>query len=261
MISPFAHVDPTAKLGENVTVHPFAYIDKDVVIGDGCEIMPYASILHGTRMGKNNRVFQGAVVGADPQDFRWKGNEAVCTIGDDNTIREHVIINRGFESPEGTVIGNQNFILANSHVGHDCRIEGRTVLGNGVTMAGNVKVGTNVILSSNTIFHEDSKVGDWVLVKGGCRIAGNVPPFIIVAHNPAAYFGVNAYVMRKRGYNDEQIDEIAKAYRHVYQSGTSVFNALKRIEADVEPSADRDAITDFIRAANLQIVAVPIELE
>lgn len=261
MISPLAHVDSSAKIGNNVIIHPFAFIDKDVVIGDDCEIMPYASIINGTRMGNRNKVYQGAVVGADPQDFRWKGGEALCTIGNDNVIREHVIINRGFETPDGTTIGDNTFIMANSHVGHDCKLEGNSVLGNGVTMAGNVHVGTNVILSSNVILHEDSKVGQWVLVKGGCRISGNVPPFIIVAHNPVAYFGVNAYVMRKHGFTNEQVDDIAKAYRHVYQSGTSVFNALKRIEADVDPSADRDAITDFIRNVNLQIVAVPVELE
>lgn len=261
MISPLAHIDPTAKLGKNVTVHPFAFIDKDVVIGDDCVIMPYASIISGTVLGERCRVYQGAVVGADPQDFRWNGNDAKCTIGNDVVIREHVIINRGFETKDGTAIGDNTFIMANSHVGHDCKLDGNSVLGNGVTMAGNVHVGSNVILSSNVILHEDSKVGQWVLVKGGCRISGNVPPFIIVAHNPVAYFGVNAYVMRKHGFTNDQIDDIAKAYRHVYQSGTSVFNALKRIEADVDPSPDRDAITNFIRDVNLQIVAVPVELE
>ena len=108
--------------------------------------------------------------------------------------------------------------------------------------------------------HENSVVGKWVLVKGGCRIAGNVPPFIIVAHNPVAYYGVNAYVMRKNGYTEARISEIAKAYRNLYQSGISVYNALKRIEADVEPSPDRDAITDFIRAANSRLVAIPLDL-
>ena len=261
MISPLAHVDESAKIGENVTIHPFAYVDKDVVIGDGCEIMPYASILHGTRMGCRCKVFQGAILGADPQDFRWKGGESHCVIGDDVVIREHVIVNRGFETPEGTVIGSNIFIMANSHVGHDCKLAGKSVLGNGVTMAGNVRVGENVILSSNTIFHEDSKVGAWALVKGGCRISGNVPPFVIVAHNPVEYYGVNAYVMRKHGYTDEQIDEVAKAYRHVYQSGTSVFNVLRRIEADVVPSETRDMITNFINEVDLKIVAVPVELE
>ena len=109
--------------------------------------------------------------------------------------------------------------------------------------------------------HEGSHIGDWVLVKGGCRISGNVPPYVIVAHNPGSYFGVNAYVMRKGGFDADTIDDIAKAYRHVYQSGTSVFNALKRIEDDVKAGEYRDKIIDFVRAHNLQIVAVPIDLE
>lgn len=261
MISPLAHIDPSAKIGQNVTIHPFAYIDKNVEIGDGCEIMPYASILNGTRMGNDNKVYQGAIVGADPQDFRWKGGESHLTIGDNNVIREHVIINRGFTSEKGTVIGDGNFILANSHVGHDSHIKGNCVLGNGVTIAGDVTVEQNVILSSNVILHEDSHVGSWVLVKGGCRISGNVPPYVIIAHNPAVYFGINAYVMRKHGFSDEQVDDVAKAYRHIYQSGTSVYNALKRVEADIEPSEVRDAIVNFIRSVNLRIVAIPLDLE
>lgn len=261
MISPLAHIDPTAKIGRDVTIHPFAYIDKNVEIGDGCEILPYASVINGTRMGRNNKVYQGAIVGADPQDFRWKDKEAVCTVGDNNIIREHVIINRGFGSERGTFIGDNNFILANSHVGHDSYIEGNCVLGNGVTMAGDVTVEANTILSSNVILHENSHIGSWVLIKGGCRVSGNVPPYVIIAHNPAVYFGVNAYVMRKEGFSDEQVDDIAKAYRHIYQSGTSVYNALKRVEADIEPSDIRDAIVNFIRKANLRIVAVPVDLE
>ena len=261
MISQLAHVDQSAKLGNNVTVYPFAFIDKDVVIGDNCVIMPYASIMQGTVMGNDNKVYQGAIVGADPQDFRWKDAPSRLAIGNRNVIREHVIINRGFTTPEGTVIGDDNFILANSHVGHDCKIKGKCVLGNGVTMAGDVTVEECAILSSNVILHEDSHVGAWTLIKGGCRISGNVPPFVIIAHNPAVYFGVNAFVMRKNGFTDDQVDDVAKAYRHLYQSGTSVYNALKRIEADVEPSPVRDAITDFVRGANLRIVAVPVELE
>lgn len=261
MISPLAHVSPTAKLGQNVTIHPFAFIDDNVEIGDGCEIMPYASVMKGTRMGRNNRVYQGAIVGADPQDFRWKGGETYCFVGDNNVIREHVIINRGIEKDGGTRIGDDSFIMANSHIGHDCHIKGKTVVGNGVTMAGNVEIGECSILSSNTVFHEGSKVGEWVLIKGGCRISGNVPPYVIIAHNPASYYGINAYVMRKRGFSDEDIDDVAKAYRHIYQSGTSVFNALKRVEADIEPKPVRETILTFIRDNNLRIVAVPVDLE
>lgn len=261
MISPLAHVDPSAKIGQNVIIHPFAFIDANVEIGDGCEIMSYTSIIRGTRMGKNNKVYQNTIIGADPQDFRWKGEDTYCYIGDNNVIREHVIINRGIHSEGGTRVGNDSFIMAETHIGHDSHIRGRSVLGNGVIIAGDAEVGECTILSSGAMLHENSKVGEWVLVKGGCRINGNVPPFVVMAHNPASYFGVNAVVLRKHGYTDEQINDIAKAYRHVYQTGTSVFNALKRIEADVEEGPVRSAIIDFIRGCNLKLVAIPRDLE
>lgn len=261
MISPLAYVDASARIGENVTIHPFAYIDADVEIGDGCEIMPYTSIIRGTRMGKNNKVYQNTVIGADPQDFRWKGEKTYCYIGDNNVIREHVIINRGIYAEGGTRIGNDSFIMAESHIGHDSLIKGRCVIGNSVMIAGDATVGECVILSSGVILHEGATVGDWTLVKGGCRINGNVPPFVIMAHNPASYYGVNAIILRKHGFSEEQVDDIAKAYRHIYQSGTSVFNALKRIEADLEPSTVRDSILAFVRGVNLRLVAIPRDLE
>lgn len=258
MISPLAHVDPSAKIGDNVTIHPFAYIDADTVIGDNTEIKPYASVIAGTTIGKNCKIYQGAIVGADPQDFRWKGDKTTCSVGDDTVIREHVIINRGIDPARGTKIGNSCFIMAKSHIGHDSVVEDKVVIGNGATLAGDVKVGTCSILSSNVILHERSQIGNWVVVKGGCRIGNNVPPFVIIAHNPATFFGVNAWIMKKHGYTDEEIDDIAKAYRHLYQSGTSVFNALKRIEADVAPSENRDIITDFIRSNNLRVVGTMV---
>lgn len=261
MISPLAHVDPSAKIGSNVTIHPFAYIDAGVEIGDGCEIMSYTAIIKGTRMGKNNKVYQGSIIGADPQDFRWKGEDTYCYIGDNNVIREHVIINRGISSNGGTRIGDDSFIMAESHIGHDSHIIGKCVIGNGVTIAGDTEVGRCTILSSGVMLHENSVVGDWVLIKGGCRISGNVPPYVIVAHNPVSYFGVNAVVLRKHGFTEEQIDDVAKAYRHVYQTGTSVFNALRRIEADVTPGDIRDKITGFIRKCDLKLVAIPKDLE
>ena len=241
MISKLAHVDPSAKIADGVTIHAFAYIDKNVEIGPGCEIMPYASIIRGTRMGSNNKVYQGAIVGADPQDFRWKGEETYCYIGNNNVIREQVIINRGITSEGGTRIGDDCFIMAESHVGHDTHIKGRCVLGNGVTVAGDAEIGECVILSSNAIVHERCRIGRYALVKGGCRIG--------------SYYGINAYIMRRENrFSEQLVDDAAKAYRHIYQCGTSVYNALKRIEADIDPSELRDDILNFIRDNNMRIV-------
>lgn len=260
MISPLAHVDPSAKIGKDVTIHPFAFIDANVEIGDGCVIMPYVSIVRGTRMGKNNKVYQGAIIGADPQDFRWKGQETHCYIGDNNTIRENVIINRGIYNDGGTRVGDECFIMADCHIGHDTVIEGRSVIGNAVTIAGDAFVGECSILSSAVIVHERCHVGSWVLIKGGCRIGSNVPPYTIMAHNPTAYFGINAVIMTKHGFTEEQISDAAKCYRHVYQSGTSVYNAVKRIEDDVEPCEVRDNIISFVRDNNYKLAALTVDL-
>lgn len=262
MISPLAYVDPAAKLGADVIVHPFAFIDKDTVIGDRCEIFPYASIIKGTRMGADNKVYQGAIVGADPQDFRWKGKQSLCVIGNNNVIREQVIINRGFTGENGTRIDDRIFIMAKSHIGHDSHIHSDCVLGNGVTCAGGVSVDSGTILSSNVILHENVHVGKFVIVKGGCRISSNVPPYTIIAHNPATYYGVNSVILGKHAnFPDDVIDDIAKAYRHIYQSGTSLFNALARIEADIDKCEERDEILNFIRNNNSRIVGISSALE
>ena len=264
MISPLAHVDPKAKIGNNVTIHPFAYIDRDVVIGDDCEIMPYASIIHGTTLGRKVKVYQGAIVGADPQDFRWKGEDTRCEIGDETTIREHVIINRSIrpDAESRTFVGPHSFVMATSHIGHDSHIAGKCVLGNGVKIAGDVNIDEGTILSSNVVVHEKSRIGKYVLIKGGTRISSNVPPFVILAHNPVSYYGVNAIVMRKHvGFSEQEIDDIAKAYRHIYQTPTSLFNALKRIETDIDKSDVRDEILDFIRSNGMKIAGDRFDAE
>ncbi|MDE6248542.1 MAG: acyl-ACP--UDP-N-acetylglucosamine O-acyltransferase [Paramuribaculum sp.] len=263
-ISPLAHIEPTAKIGDNVLIKAFAYIGDGVEIGDGCEIMSFTSIHKGTRVGKNNKFYDGSVIGADPQDFRWNpADQTYLHIGDNNVIREHVIINRGIHPGEenGTRIGNDCFIMANSHIGHDANIHGRVVIGNSVNVSGNVEIDECCILSSGVILHENARLAPWVLVKGGCRINGNVPPFVIMAHNPAEYYGVNSIVMRKQGFTEEEIDDVAKAYRHIYQSQTSVFNALKRVEADVAPGKLRDQIVSYIRNCGLRIIGVPADLQ
>ena len=136
MISPLAYVDSSAKIGKNVTIHPFAYIDKNVEIGDDCEIMPHASLMSGTRMGNRNRVFNGAVIAAEPQDFFYKGGDTIAVIGDDNVIRENVVINRSSTAEGRTSIGNGNFLHEGVHVSHDTQIGNCSVFGYGSKISG-----------------------------------------------------------------------------------------------------------------------------
>lgn len=257
VISPLAYVHPEAKLGENVTINAFAYIDKDVEIGDGCVVYPHVSILAGARIGKNCKFYDACIISATPQDFRWKGERSFVKIGDNNVIREHVIINRSIHKDCATVIGNNSFIMAQSHIGHDSVIGDWVVLGNAVKVAGAVKIGNYTILSSNALVHENCEVGEWVLIKGGCRVNGNVPPFVIMAHNPIEYYGINAYILKKGKKSDAIIDDIAKAYRHVYQTLTSPFNAYKRIQIDLDPSKEKDEILNFLKSHDFKIAALP----
>lgn len=256
-INNLAFVHPEARLADSVVVDAFAYIDKNVVIDEGCHVHPHASILPGARIGKNNEIFEGAIVSASPQDFRWKGDDSFVEIGDNNQIREQVIINRSIHKDGSTKIGNNSFIMAQTHVGHDSTIGNYCVLGNSVKIAGDVKIGDYTILSSHALVHERCEVGSWVLVKGGCRVNGNVPPFVVMAHNPISYFGVNAFVLKKGNKSDEIIDDIAKCYRHVYQNSASVFNALRRIHEDIAPSPERDAIIEFIESHGMKLAALP----
>lgn len=259
-ISPLAYVHPDARLGDNVTVDAFVFIDRDVVIDDGCHIRAHCSILSGSRIGKNNKIYEGCIISATPQDFRWKGEDSQTVIGNNNTIREHVVINRSIFLNGATVIGNDNFIMAQSHIGHDTNITNQCVIGNGTRIAGDVRISHCVVLSSGVIVHERCNIGPWALVKGGSRVTGNIPPYVIMAHNPISYFGVNAYLLKRGKKSDDAIDDIAKCYRHIYQSNTSVFNAVRRIKEDVSPSKERDSILKFLEEHDNNIVATPIEM-
>lgn len=258
-LSNLAYIHPEAKIGKDVIIDAFAFIDKDVEIGDGTHIHPHASILAGARIGKNNEIYENAIISATPQDFRWKGEDSFVVIGDNNKIREQVIINRSIDGGGKTEIGSNSYILAQTHIGHDSKIGNYCVLGNAVKIAGNVEIGNYTILSSNALVHEKCHVGEWCLIKGGTRVNGHVPPFAVMAHNPISYFGVNAYILKMAKKPENIIDDIAKCYRHVYQTGTSVFNALRRIKDDVEASPERDSIILFIESHDMNLAAVPLK--
>lgn len=254
-ISPLAFVHPEAKLGDNVTVGAFVYIDRNVEIGDGCFIHSHSSVLSGARIGKNNRIYEGCIIAATPQDFRWKGEESYVVIGDGNKIREHVIINRSIHQGGKTEIGNGCCVMAQSHIGHDTKIGNECVLGNGVKIAGDCKIGDRCIFSSGSLVHEGYEVGDYVLVKGGCRVTGNVPPYTVMAHNPISYYGVNSYILTRAGVSDATIDDIAKCYRHIYQSHIAMHNACRRIKDDVDAGLERDNILAFLKRNNYEVAA------
>ncbi len=246
MISPLAYIDPEAKIGKDCEIGAFAYIDKNVVIGDNCEIMPHASVLYGTRMGNNNKVFHGAVIGGVPQDLKFKGEDTTCEIGDNNTIRENVTINRGTASRGKTVVGSNNLFMENSHIGHDCIIGNGCIIGNSSKMAGEVVIDDNAILSACVLVHQFCHIGGYIMVQGGSRTSMDIPPYIIVGREPARYCGLNIVGLRRRGFSNETITNIRNAYRLIYESDNNVSTGLAKIKETIPMTPEIEYIVNFI---------------
>lgn len=255
MISPLAFIDPEAKLGKNVTVQPFAYIEKGVEIGDDCVIMAYASVLKGTRMGKGNKIHHHAVLGAEPQDFHHTGEDSELIIGDNNHIRENVVISRATFSGNATKIGDGNFLMDKVHICHDVQIGSNCVVGIATTIAGECVLDDCAILSGNVILHQYSRIGSWTLVQSGCRISKDVPPYAIMSGNPVSYHGVNAVVLTQHKNTSERVlRHIANAYRLIYQGNFSLDDAVQKIIDQVPMSEEIENIVKFVKGSERGIV-------
>lgn len=254
MISEKAYVDPKAKIGKNVTIYPFAYIEGDVEIGDDCVIYPHVSIMNGTRLGRANKVFQGTVLGAEPQDFNYKGDATRLVIGDENIFRENVVVNRATFSDGETRIGNRNFFMEGVHISHDTKVDDYVTFGYGTKIAGDCEVHSAVIFSSGVIVNSNVRIGGASMVTVGVRISRDVPPFIVATDNPVRYAGVNETLLKSSGTSEKVINHIANAYRLVFHGQTSVFDAVIQIKEQVPDSKEIRAIVDFIKDTKLGII-------
>ncbi len=247
MISPQAFVAPGAKIGSNVKIYPFAYIEEDVVIGDGCVIYPYVSIMHGTRMGKNNTIYQNAVVGATPQDFFWKGEDSELIIGDGNVIRENVVISRASEVDKKTIIGHRNVLMEGTHISHNTHVGDKNIFGYAVKIASDCVIGNRIIFSSNVIAKPRCHVGDLAFILSGCRFGEDIPPYITAKHNPIEYAGIHERMLTHAKIDERIQRHIANAYRLVFNSKVSLFDAIKQIEDQVPDGPEIRAIIDFLK--------------
>ena len=254
MISPLAYIDPEAQIGQNCEIGPFVFIDKNVVIGDNNRIMPHATILYGSRIGNGNTIFPGAVIGAVPQDLKFKGEETTAEVGDNNLIRENVTINRGTAARGKTVVGSGNLLMEGVHVAHDARIGNGCIIGNSTKMAGEIVIDDHSIISASVLMHQFCRVGGYGMIQGGCRFSKDVPPYIIAGREPICYAGINLVGLRRRGFSNETIEAIHNAYRIIYQSGLNITNALAKIEEEMEMTPEISYIVSFIRESTRGII-------
>jgi len=253
-IHPTAQIAEGVELGKDVIVGPFTTIEKNVYIGDGSVIHSHVLIGENTRMGKNNQVFQGAIVGSLTQDLKYDGGTTWLEIGDENIIREYVTINRGTSDGGKTIIGNGNTFLAYTHIAHDCIVGNRVIMSNLSTLAGHVEVQDGAVISGYVGVHQFCKIGSMAMIGGMSKVTKDVPPFMKVQGNPAKVFGLNSVGLERNGVTREDRRVLRQAYELLYRSGYNVSQAVEEIKCDLEPIESLKRLLEFLELSERGIV-------
>ncbi len=249
-IHPTAIVSPEAELEADVTVGPSAIVGPGVCLGRGTSVGAHAQIQGPTTMGEDNRVFPFAVIGFDPQDLKYRGERTRLTIGKENTFREFCTIHRGTSGGHGeTVVGDGNLFMAYSHVAHDCRIGSHSVLANYVGLAGHIDVGDWVALGAYVGCHQFVRIGDHAYVGAFTVIRQDVLPYCKTDGAEAKTYGINTIGLKRRGFSEERVDALSKAYRILVRSKLNTSQALEKIGAELPGQEDVESLVRFIRAS------------
>ncbi len=254
-IDPRAAIDPAAELDEAVSVGPFAVIGPDVKVGRGTTIGPHV-VIHGpTTIGADNRIFQFASIGEDPQDKKYAGEVTRLEIGDRNQIREFTTVHRGTaQDAVVTRIGSDNLLMAYTHVAHDCQLGDQIILANAASLGGHVTVGNHAILGGFSIAHQFCHIGAHSFSSMGSVIKGDVPPYVTIAGHPAKPHGINSEGLRRRDFNEESIQLIKRAYKLLYKSQLKLEEAALQIKQMAEDCPELLLLSDFIGESKRGII-------
>jgi UDP-N-acetylglucosamine acyltransferase len=254
-IHPSAVVHRGARLADDVEVGPYSVIGEHVEVGEGSWIGPHVVLDGHLRIGRRNRIFQFCSIGAPNQDKKYKGEPTRVEIGDDNTIREYVTINRGTTQDIGvTRLGNDNWIMAYVHFAHDVVVGNKTIFANCTQLAGHVIVEDWVIFGATTLVHQHVRIGAHAFTGMGTFVSQDVPPYVLAAGSMAKPFGINSEGLRRRGFSPETIQELKRAYRTLYRSGLSLEAAKKELEAQAARCAEVKPILEFLSHSKRGII-------
>ena len=244
MIHATALVDPRAKLHETVQVGPYSIVEEEVEIGEGTIIGPYVHITGKTEIGKNNQIHTGAVIGAPPQDQKYKDEKTRLLIGDNNVIREYATFHRSNTIEEDTIVGTTNFFMAHSHVGHNARIGNENVFANGVLIGGHAEIADKVFLSGNCAVHQFVKIGSLAMMQGNAAISQDLPPYTM-AYGVNKLCGLNIIGLRRAGFTVEQRQELQYHYKRIFISGNNI-GKVSRDALGESPGEKAKALLEFI---------------
>lgn len=250
------YIHPNAKIGQNVDIGRFSHISEHVEIGENTQIASNVVIADYVKIGKNCKVFPGAVIGAEPQDLKFGGEISWVEVGDNTVLRECVTVNRGTAASKKlkTRIGDNCLIMSYSHVAHDCFIGNNVVLASFTGLAGETDIYDYAILGGKTGTHQFTRIGAHSMTMGGSLVGKDIPPYIIVGHQPLSFGGVNRIGLRRRGFSAEKIEEINSIYKLIYQGTYNTTDACNKVEAEFPETEERNLILNFIRSSKRGIV-------
>lgn len=245
-IHPTALVDPGAELGTDVQVGAFAIVGPGCVVGDGCFVAPRATLERNVHLAPRVRVGSGSILGGDPQDLKYRGEETFVEIGEGTVIREYATINRATAESVRTTVGRGSFVMSYVHLAHDCHVGDGVILGNGVQLAGHVTIEDRAIVSGLSAAHQFVRIGRHAFVGGCSRIAKDVPPFLKAVGNPVRLYGLNSVGLQRSGFDADLMRELKRAYRLLFRSDLNVSQALARARGEVQDLPEVQHFLQFI---------------
>ena len=253
-IHPSAIIGKSVQLGDGNDIGPGCVIEDGVVLGSRNRLWMHVYIGPGTTLGDENQLHMGAVVGHMPQDLAFAGGNTFTTIGDRNTIREYVTIHRGTKEGTATVIGSENFLMANAHIAHNCQVGHKTIFANLATLGGHCEVQDGAFLSGMVVLHQHTRVGTMAIISGLSAVNKDVPPYMLCGGRPAVIQGLNVIALRRAGLPAEAREDIRQAYKLLYRDGRNVSNALEAIQQECN-SSEVAAIVEFVKSSKRGICA------
>jgi UDP-N-acetylglucosamine acyltransferase len=245
-VHPTAIVDADATIGDGVEIGPWAIVGPGCVIGEGVKLGARATLEKNVVLGRGVQVGIGSVLGGDPQDLKYRGEDTFVEIGDDTVIREYVTINRGTSHSVTTRVGTGCFLMTNVHVAHDCQLGNHVIISNGTLLAGHVSVADKVTISGNCAVHQFVRVGRFAFIGGVSKVTQDIPPFVRASGNPTALFGLNSVGLQRHGFTADTLREVKRAYRLCFKSDLNLSQALKQAHEDVTPIPEVVEFLTFI---------------
>lgn len=249
-IHPTAIIDPSAELGQDVEIGPWVIVGPQCTIGDGTRIAARATLERNVRLGQRVRVGIGAILGGDPQDLKYRGEETWVEIGDDSAVREYATVNRGTAHSVTTRVGRHCFLMSYVHLAHDCQVGDHVIISNSTQLAGHVTVEDKATISGLCAVHQFARIGKHAFIGGCSRVAQDVPPYVRAVGNPIKLFGLNSVGLRRSGFDEEVLRELKLAYRLCFRSDLNLSQGVERARGELPMIPEVEHFLGFIEASS-----------